>query len=199
MDTPPLSAAPPRRRRRWPWILAILLTPVVGAGWFAWSLFHLNAEARLLRDELAAATGGGWHAKVQLHASPVLLLAARAVVSRVDQVPPEARQALAAVRSACVGVYERTGDPEPHNGAAAWAEIDAKMARRGWARVVEVIDAREQVLVYLPAGRTSARPSHICLAVHDGRELVIVAGTFDPDAVTELVDRELQARRPRRS
>ena len=198
MNNPPLLAVPPRRHRIWPWIVAILLTPVVFAGWFAWSLFHLNSEARLLRDELAAATGGGWHTKVQIHASPVLLLAVRAVVSHVDDVPADARQALAAVRSACVGVYERTEDPGLRSGPAPWAEIDARMARRGWTRVVEVIDAREQVLIYLPADRTQARPSRICLAVHDGRQLVVVAGTFRPDALAGLIGRELDSRLPRR-
>ena len=198
MTNPPPPAAPRRRHRIWPWIVAALLTPVVFAGWFAWSLFHLNSEARLLRDELAAATGGGWHARVQLHASPVLLLAVRAVVSHVDDVPADARQALAAVRSVCVGVYERTEDPGLRNGPAPWADIDAKMARRGWTRVVEVIDDREQVLIYLPADRTQAHPSRICLAVHDGRELVVVAGAFRPDALAELVGRELNTRLPRR-
>jgi hypothetical protein len=183
------TAAPPARPRRqiWPWVVGIILTPFVVAGLTVLDVVRLHADAGRLRNELMAATGGGWEAKVQLTLDRPLLAAARAGLTFIHDVPDEARLALRAVNSASVGVYQRTGRGGPTAAAAMWAAADRVMSRRGWVRVVGVADPAETVLIYVPAGRTDARPTRVCLAVCNRQELVIVAGSFEAEALAALV------------
>jgi hypothetical protein len=194
-----MSAAPhpPQPRRQiWPWVVGIILTPFVVAGLAVVSVLRLNADAAHLRDELMSATGGGWHAKVQLTLDRPLLAAARTGIACLHDVPDEARQALRAVRSASVGVYERKDGRSRQPREPLWAAADRVMSRRGWTRVVGVSDTNDTVLIYVPTGRADAKPARVCLAVYNGHELVIVAGGFEADALADLVARETGGRLP---
>lgn len=188
------NIAPPKRHRVWPWILGIVLTPFVVLGITIAGAIRLNGDAAALRQQVMAATGSRWHAKVQLSANPVVVSLARTVISFIHDVPPEAREALRAVRSACVGVYERNETTGAGRRDELIAETDKAMAHRGWVRVVGVVDDKDTVLIYLPDGRESAEPSRVCLAVCSGRELVVVAAGFDADTLARLVTREIGAR-----
>jgi hypothetical protein len=187
MNPPP----PPRRHRLWPWILGLALTPFVVLGLTIASAIRLNGDAAALRQQVMTAMGDDWHAKVQFSIPPAVVSLARTAVWFVHDVPPQAREALRAVRFASVGVYER------HGPAGAWrrdqviAETDQVMARRGWARVVGVVDGRDTVLIYLSEGRASAKPSRVCLAVCSGQDLVVVAAGFDADTLARLITREI--------
>jgi hypothetical protein len=187
------TIATSKRHRVWPWILGIVLTPFVAVGFVIAGALRLNSEATALRREIMTATGGHWHAKVQLSVPPTAVSLARTVVSFIHDVPPEAREALRAVRSACVGVYERDETTGEGGRDQIIAETDKAMAHRGWVRAVGVVDGKDTVLIYLPEGRGSAKPSRVCLAVCSGRELVIVAAGFDADTLARLVTREIGA------
>ena len=69
------------RHRIWPWILGLILTPFVTLSVLIAGVIHLNSDAAALRRQVMAATGNGWHTKVQFSVGPVLLGAARAGVS----------------------------------------------------------------------------------------------------------------------
>ena len=184
---------PSRSHRLWPWLLGLALTPFVVAGLVVASAFRLDADAVALRRQIAAAAGAHWTARVQLSVPPVGVSLARTVVHFIDAVPPQAREALAAVRSASVGVYEWDGTGEVRPGGDLVANADELMVRRGWTRLVGVIDGANTVLIYVPAGRDSAPPSRVCLAVCSGHELVVVAARFNPRALAQLVSREAHA------
>jgi hypothetical protein len=160
-----------------------------------WSAFHLSREATALRQQVMIATGADWNSKVQFSAGPLLLAAVRAGVGCLHDVPPEARAALGAVRSASVGVYERRHPGAPVSRDHLLAAADQSMARRGWIRIVGVADAGETVAIYLPAGGESAAPSGVCLAVCSDRELVIVAARIEPEALAALAVQELGRRK----
>jgi hypothetical protein len=194
-----MNAAPPPsqpRRQIWPWVVGIILTPFVVVGLALVSALRLDADATHLRDEIMSAAGGGWHAKVQLTVDRPVLATARAGIAFIHDVPDEARQALRAVRSASVGVYERADGAVHQPREPLWAAADRVMRRHGWTRVVGVADTEETVLLYMPAGKADAKPSRLCLAVCHGHELVIVAGRFEADALADLVARETGGRLP---
>jgi len=185
---PPVS---PRRHRVWPWILGLVLAPVVALALLVANAIRLNSDATALRQEIMAATGARWRTQVQFSIPPVVARLARSIVWFVHDVPPEARDALRAVRFASVGVYERSQDTAAGRPGSLIVETDQLMARRGWTRTVGVVDGPNTVLIYLPEGRASAPPSHVCLAVCDGERLVVVAAGFDPDALAGLVVRHM--------
>lgn len=186
----------PSRHRVWPWILAVLfaicLLPVVVVA----THIGLSREAKVLRDELKTATGSTWSTRVQLSSGPLLIPAVRAVVSFCN-VDEEARHALAAVRSASVGVYELDEAGESGGLGSALESLDARMNRRGWERLVTVIDNNENVVVYAKSGDNWNGKMQICVGVVTGKELVVVSATVRPEALMPVIDKHLQQARHR--
>ncbi len=189
MNPPPVPA--PRRRQIWPWIVGLFLAPVVAVGAMVASVIHLNSDAARLRDQILAASGGGWHARVQLNVSRVIVGAVRSGLSFVPDLPDEARQALQAVRSASVGVYEQDADAATARAGDFWRQADENMLRHGWTRVVGVVDGRDTVLIYVPDGSARGKPSRICLAVCNDRNLVVVSAAIRPDVLVDLARGEI--------
>jgi hypothetical protein len=187
---PPVA---PRRHRVWPWIVGLALTPVVVLALTINSAIRLNRDAQVLRQQIMAATGSDWHTQVQLSIPPVAVRLARAIVGCVHDVPPEAREALRAVRSGSVGVYRRVATSGAAQPVSFIAATDQAMARRGWARTVGVVDGGQTVLIYLPESRGSAQPSRICVAVCDGEQLVIVAAGFDAERLGRFINHQIGA------
>ena len=193
MNSPAVS--PKAHRRIWPWIVGLALAPVFSLGAMAWSACHLSHEATVLRRQIMAASGGGWHTRIQFTADRTALAAVRGGLSLANDVSCEARQALAAVRSASIGVYERAYADDSLTAGAVLVGADKVMALRGWKRLVGVVESGKTVLIYLPADAEKAKPSQICLAVCDRRELVIVAAEIDADALANLANREIGRRK----
>lgn len=183
------SPAPVRRRRRlWPWIVALLVTPVVFVAALAASVLTLHRDATVLRREVMAATQTEWTTKVQLSLGRVSFWALRQCLAFVPDSHHqigEARAALQTVRSVSVGVYQPTDRSAIWSRATLFNETDRTMRDRGWTRLVGVAETRENVLIYVPADGADFR--HVCLAVVTGRELVIVSAALDPDALADLV------------
>lgn len=179
------------RRRRWPWILAaILVTPCVAVALAAASYLSLNRDAAVLRREVMAATGADWQTKIQLSLGRATLWVARTCLACVpDTKMAEAQAALRVVRSVSVGVYRTAAPTSGWSREKLFAETDRTMQDRGWRRLVGVADRRESVLVYLPAD--SGDLQRICLAVVQGRELVVVSASLDPGAMADFVSQQL--------
>ncbi len=176
----------PCRRRRWPWVLAILLSPFLLLAVMAASFLTLNRDATVLRREVMAATGASWNPKVQLSAGRITFWVVRHCLALVpDNKIGEARAALDAVQSVSVGVYQRASTPAEWSREKLFNDTDRTMRDRGWTRLVGVADKRENVLLYVPTGSEEVR--QLCLAVVNGRELVVVSASIDPAAVAHLV------------
>ncbi len=184
------TAATPRRRQIWPWIVGALLAPFVILGSLAASAFRLDADAAALRGELTAAADTSCRTRIRFSVPAGGLSLVRTAMWFIHDLPPEARDGLEAVRSASVGVYAWEQDVGARPSAQRVADTDRTMARRGWTRLAAVVADGNTVLIYLPAVDESARPDRICLAVCTGQELVVVAARFDPRAVARLVNRE---------
>ena len=64
MNANPQSNRP--RRRWWPWVLGICLTPFVLLGGIALSVLTLDRDAAALRKHVMAGTKADWQTKIQL-------------------------------------------------------------------------------------------------------------------------------------
>jgi hypothetical protein len=181
----------PNRRRVWPWILAILVAICMLPVFLIATHIGLNREAKMLRDELKTATGSTWSTRVQLSSGPFLIPVARAVVSFCN-VDEEARHALAAVRSASVGVYEIDEAGEGEGLVPALASLDKRMQRKGWERLVTVIDGGENVVIYAQAGDSWNGRMKICVGVVTGKELVAVSASLRPEELMPVIDKHLK-------
>jgi hypothetical protein len=181
------------RRHVWRWVLlaaGLCLAPFLLLGAVAVSYLTLDSDVRTLRKHVMAATDAQWKTKVQMDVGSVTLdaigLGLRFVKHKdID----EARLALSAVRHASVGVYERASASADWSREKLFAETDRAMERRGWTRLVGVADHKETVLIYVQNDAKDDEPLDLCLAVVDGRELVVVSTSVDPRALGELVER----------
>ncbi|HET7537219.1 MAG TPA: hypothetical protein VFJ90_12235 [Candidatus Didemnitutus sp.] len=193
MDPVPVSPAP-RRRRIWPWVLAICLAPFVVLAVFAASVVTLSRDAWILRRHVMSATNSGWHTKVQLSVPGIVVSAVRTGLCCVHSPDiDEAKVALKAVKNASVGVYE-LDDPRHADWSREqlFAETDKAMQRRGWVRMVGVVDHNDAVLVYVPQDLDTDEPVDLCVAVVNNRELVVCSTTLDFDQVAKFAERHMK-------
>lgn len=181
--------APRPKRRLWPWILVgVICAPFVLLGAAAVSYLTLDRDAAVLRREVMRATNAEWNMRVQFSVGRASFATARGCLSVVqnDKVD-EARFALASVKSASVGVYELRGRDRDWSRADLANRTDEAMLGRGWTRAVGVLDGRHAVLVYVPANTDEV--GEVCLAVLDGRQLVVVSAELRPEELVKLVER----------
>lgn len=138
------------------------------------SLVTLSRDATALRRSVVNADGFEADLRVQLSAGPVICTLVRSGLRWIDSVPPEAHQALAAVRGAGVAVYRLRHDASPADRAGAMAAADAEMRQRGWTRTVAVREGAEAVSIWTDPDTASSRQVRVCVAVCAQRDLVIV-------------------------
>jgi hypothetical protein len=192
MNSYPHATAPasPVHRRRWPWIVAALVAPFAILAVCLASYVTLDRDAAVLRRHVMTATGADWSTKVQVSLGRFSLGAAGAGLRFVDQPDiDDAREALRALESASVGVYELASGGADWSPAKILADTDAAMSRRGWSRLVGVAGREETVMIYAPNDLKPGKPIDLALAVVSGRELVVACATIDLDSAEKLVAR----------
>jgi len=186
---PPVIKQP--ARRGWLWlVLAIILLPLIPLGGLALgvaSYFHLSSDTRVLRNELARASGTEWRKQIGLNIGDTTLSLARGALLFVKGVDREAQSALRAVHGVEVGIYELDSTSKSPDRAAMLNAADKAMSNRGWERVVGVLDNEQMVAVFLPAKLTSANQMKCCVAVLDDRKLIVVSAKADLQPLVELV------------
>lgn len=185
MNASPVSSVRPRRRI-WPWILGGMMFCILSAVVTVVQCFGLDRDADALHEQVVTIFGDSPHRKVQVSVGLSGVTAARMIVHYIDNVPPVARQALAAVKSASVGVYELDDAPDSADRARLLREADEAMSRRGRSRVVGVADGDDTVAVYADPDAAADDPQRVCVLVCDHRDVVIVAATADPAPLVAL-------------
>jgi hypothetical protein len=179
---------PRPRRPRWRGIaIAAALAFVVAVV----NVITLSRDAAVLRRAVVRAGDLDLSTKVQISTGPVLLGLARGVTRLVDQVPPEVRQALASVRRASVGVYDLERNATESDRSRILA--DADLRGRGWTRLVAVRNPDSTVVVYTTDANPSGSSLQVCLAVCNQQQLVIASATVRPDALMDLVKRQIKS------
>lgn len=195
MNTEPAPVVPQSERRLLRWLLIGLLAmiiPVIMVAVGVVSMFRLDGDAAALRREVAAATDTVWNSKVQLSAGWCTLTAARTVLHFIEhEHRDEARLALAAVRSASVGVYQRAGRAGPWSHRQLIERTDRLMRQRGWSRLVGVVEPHSTVLVYASDEIADTSRVDLCVAVMDGDDLVVVSTRVDADKLMQLAEMKM--------
>ena len=184
--TPPAAV---HRRRRWPWVLLVLfVTPVVMLGAAAYNYLTLDGDAALLRREITRATGEEWKTTMQISLGRVSFAALRSGFSFAQSAEIiEARDAIATLRQASVGVYQRRSGSGDWSSAELMVSADKHMQNRGWIRIVGVADGKDTVMVYVP--NNAEEFDRVCVAVINATEMVVVSATIKPAALVDLVER----------
>jgi hypothetical protein len=189
---PPLLK-PRRRYGRWVLLgLVVIVTPIVIVTIGVASMLTLSRDAAVLRREVMAATDADWHTKVQMSVGGITLGAVRTGLRFVQaEHMDEARLALAAVRSASVGVYECRGAVGDLSLEQLFARTDKKMKARGWSRLVGVAEDNKSVLIYTSDDNGSGSRLDLCLAVVEGDKLIVVSTNVETEALMELAVKHL--------
>lgn len=192
MNPAPLTPAP--RRRFWRWLLlgaSLCLMPFALLAVAAVSYLTLDSDVRTLRRHVMAATDADWCTRAQVSVGRLTLGAIGQGMRLVDHKDmDDARLALRAVRHASVGVYERSSPGSPSwSREELFLKTDRAMKQRGWTRLVGVADRNETVLVYVADDFDDCDQLELCVAVVNGKELVVASTTIEPSAIGELVAR----------
>ena len=90
--------------------------------------------------------------------------------------PEEARIALDAMRSVEVSVNELHGHGYEPNRAEVLAEADRRMSKRGWDRLVCVLDRDSAVAVYVSPEDVTSSDVRVSVLVMDGKQMVAATG-----------------------
>ena len=188
MNTPSPVAATPKRRRSWPWIVGVVLTPFIFLGFAILSFVTLNSEAATLRGHVMDATHADWNTRVQVSVGRFTLGTLRTCLAFVPDIDADARLAFSTVRHASVGVYELADHTINWSREELFVDTDKAMHRRGWSRLVGVADQKNTVLVYVADDADLNGSSvDVCLAVVDGRNLIVASASIDGDSLMKLV------------
>lgn len=189
MNPVPETSAP--HRQIWRWVLlgvGICLTPFLLLGLAAVSYLTLDRDVRVLRQHVMAATDANWSTKVQMSVGRLTLGVIGQGLRFVHQPNiDDARLALRAVKHASVGVYGRVSGGTDWSREQLFVETDRAMQKRGWTRLVGVADKQESVLVYVQDDLDESEPVEICVAVVNGKEMVVASTTIDAAALGELL------------
>jgi hypothetical protein len=198
MGTPPRISNPSprlsRARRRWGWLvvilLALVLLPFAMLGVGVVRSLHVGRDTAALRNCVLETATAEWDKAIEIRTGPLLWGLARAGLSFVDM-PAEARAALRAIRSAEVSVHHlRAGATRPGN-AEMLGQTDRTMTARGWTRLVGVVDRDQMVAVYLPESTRSAGDVRACVVVLNESDMVLASAWTNLEPLLELVSSRL--------
>ena len=191
-SVPSPTASIPRHRFRWMhWLLIAVTALAVVAVVELASLFSLVKEAAKLREVVVDTTSIPLQTKVQFSVGPAMLGIGRVAVSFIDEAPREAKQALAAMRRASVGVYEFDLAPTEAQQVALWEATEQRVNRDGWQRIVSVTEGSQSVMIFMPQDSRSGELLEVCVVVCEGRQLIIVSAVADPAPLMALAQEQM--------
>ncbi|MBA4137103.1 MAG: hypothetical protein C0518_07285 [Opitutus sp.] len=171
-------------------MLGICLTPFVLLGLAAASYISLDRDASALRRTVMSATHADWNTKVQFSVGGATLGVVRTGLLFVNNHDvADARLALRAVNHASVGVYELASRQVEMSREELFHDTDRAMSKRGWTRLVGVSQKNETVMVYVSDDLDEGDPIEVCVAVVNGKDMVVVSTSVDGDSLQELIER----------
>lgn len=192
----PVPPVQPVSRRSWAWIwvalgfMGVLMLVPLTLAVVVWSALHTGRDATALRLAAARASDVRWERTVEFSAGSWLCSFARFGLGFAP-IDREARLALRSVERAEVAVFEpRSGSSTPINRAAILTEADAVMSRRGWDRLVGVVDSDQTVAVYVPSRTGRELQLDACILVVNRENLIVVSGRTDLEPLLELLERQ---------
>lgn len=159
--------------------------------------FRVSSDAGALRDSVMKSAAVEWDEQIEIGVGAITLNLARAGLGLVD-LEPDARTALHAVRAAEMGVYTLRDPRKQIKKTALLTAADKAMARRGWDRLVGVVNQREVVAVYVRHDVRSTRNVKVCLVALNGEKLVVVSIRSNLEPLMEIAWNRSEWRRNER-
>ncbi|GAB1488807.1 hypothetical protein MASR2M8_12540 [Opitutaceae bacterium] len=190
MNTPPLARLRPRRHL-WRWLLGSFAFGLLIVVTAVANVVTLSRDAAALRRAVVKAGDLDASTKVQVSTGPILLGLARSVTALIDDIPPEVKHGLAAVHKASVGVYDLAHGSVEQAHSRILEEADKGLRGRGWSRLLAVRNSDNTVVVYATDEDFSGSSMRVCVAVCNQEQLVIASATVQPEALMDLIERQL--------
>ncbi len=147
---------------------------------------RLGRDAGALRNSVMKSAARRFDKKIEVNVGSFTLNLARTVLHFVP-LDPNVCPALQAVRGAEAGVYQVEPGQRPLDHASMLCAADEAMTRRGWDRVVGVMNPHELVAVYVPGNVHTPRDLKVCLAVMERGQLVVASVRSNLEPLLELV------------
>lgn len=171
--------------------IALLFLPLLVV--FGSGCFRVSRDTAVLRDAVIENSSGSWDEKIEFGVGRLTFAAAQ-FGSRYVDLPDEARVVLGAASAGEVGVYECHGARTADDRAKMLTEADEKLAKRGWDRLVGVMQDDQLVAVYVPSDVKSLRSMKVCVLVLNGSQLVCASAraSIEPLLGLALEKAELQ-------
>ena len=160
--------------------------------------FKVSSDVGALRDSVMKSAAAQWDEKIEIGVGPITLYLARAGLAFVD-LDPEARTALHAVRGAEVGVYKMREGHEQLKRAVILSAADKAMARRGWDRIVGVMNQGEFVAIYVRHDVRSTRNVRVCLLTLSGEGMVVASARSNLEPLVEMAFKRAEWRQKGRA
>ena len=167
-------------------VLALLSLGLTGC-------FKVSSDVGALRDSVMKSAAAQWDEKIEIGVGPITLYLARAGLAFVD-LDPEARTALHAVRGAEVGVYKLREGHEQLKRAVILSAADKAMGRRGWDRIVGVVNEGEFVAIYVRHDARSTRNVRVCLLTLNGEGMVVASARSNLEPLMEMAFKRVEWR-----
>jgi hypothetical protein len=166
-------------------VLCLFCLPLLGALGIA-SYFRLSSETRALRSSVMESVPGKWNQQIAVNVGGWTLGLVR-FGSSFFNLPPEAKAALQFLQGAEVGVYELQGSSPTLNYSRVLTAADQSMKKRGWERIVGVVQGRQLVAVYMPRALSGIKQMECRVVVLDEHDLVVVSARGNPESLLALV------------
>jgi len=193
MNPPIINSHPaPPRASVGKWLLRIFLgcflLAVAAPVAIAFAVMHVSGDTRALRNTVIHGDDARWNKQVELNLGSLPFTLARVAMPFIEGVDPEIKMAVSAVRGLELSVHElKSSEPDR---ARILAEADVKMTKRGWDRVVAVLDGRTAVAVYTQTGR--GNELNISALVLEGKQMVAVTGQGNLQPLYELAMKKVE-------
>lgn len=176
----PLRASP---RRFWKLfvgvVLAVVLMLVGLGGLLAWA-WRPSGDLQALRAAVRSPSAGAWRPELEVSLGRLPAWCARSALGWID-LPPEARAAVNAIRSAQVGIYRRpaTATSSESTSLEMLRSMEKNLSERGWSPVATVREG-DRTIAVLTRGESaeSTAPLAACALVVEEARLIVVAGDF---------------------
>ncbi len=195
-QVPPIirSVASPRRRFRvrvgYVVLILMLGLPLLCAIGIA-GYFRLSSATKALGSSVMEAVPGQWDKRIAVHAGGLTLGLVR-FGSHFFNLPPEPKAALEALHGAEVGVYKLQESPAALDYSAMFTAADKSMRKRGWERIVGVVQGRQFIAAYMPRDLHTLKRMGCCVVVLHERDLVVASARGNLEPLFELATQHLQ-------
>ncbi len=192
-ESTPVAAAAPRRRFKWRYLfLGVLAAGALLVVALVLSLLP-GREVRAIRTAVASAHSAGVETKISFGLGRVALGLAR-FVGGFGPLDADAKLAMGAIRGADVSIQELREKLAPGERLNVLTATDEAMARKGWERVVGVVEGDahmgdEIIGIYAPRTLKSDDELSLALFVLEDRQLITVAARCRLEPLIELASR----------